>query len=145
MKHFFGNAIIGIALVLVLSACPTINRNVDYTYRESGSIDKKPEPGSIGRTPVLVLKDYRSAGIIIVKATEEIDEMGNHTGSQITFEMLMLEAQKLGADDVINVRIDLNYKEHFSSDGELEKRTYNYTATALAIKYTESLTVERPR
>jgi uncharacterized protein YbjQ (UPF0145 family) len=135
MKYFFGNALIGIALVLVFTSCIT-GRNVDYGY---------PQSGSTHNASVNVIKDYETVGIVIVKSTEMIDNMGNHTGSKITFEMLMEEAKKIGGNDVINVRIDVNQKEDFSIVGTLEKITYNYTASALAIKYTETLGVEIKR
>ena len=91
----------------------------------------------------IAVKDYTSLGIIFVKSSETIDGNGNHTGSKITFEMLMQEAQKLNADDIINVKIDVNpIREIVSTDKQSEtitKTTYNYTATALAIKYTNAI------
>jgi uncharacterized protein YbjQ (UPF0145 family) len=124
-------AFIGIALVLVLSSCyTTLNRNVDYGYVLTGTHND---------ASLVTMKDYETVGIVIVKSTEDVDDMGNHTGSQITYEMLMLEAKRLNADDIINIRIDTNHKEHFSKDGELEKITFNYTATGLAIKYTRGV------
>jgi uncharacterized protein YbjQ (UPF0145 family) len=131
MKHFFGNAFIGIVLVFVFSSCAS--RIVDYGY---------PQSGIAADASLVVLKDYETVGIIIVKSTEMIDNMGNHTGSKITFEMLMLEAQKLRADDIINLRVDVQQKEEFSDTGKLEKITYNYTGTALAIKYTKGIIPE---
>jgi hypothetical protein len=81
-------------------------------------------------------------GIIFVKSSEVIDGNGNHTGSKITYEMLMQEAQKAGADDVINIRIDIDQKEEFAFEGTVPVRvTYNYTASALAIKYTNAAAV----
>jgi uncharacterized protein YbjQ (UPF0145 family) len=124
-------AFIGIALVLVLSSCyTTLNRNVDYWYVLTGTHND---------ASLVTMKDYETVGIVIVKSTEEVDNMGNHTGSQITYEMIMTEAKRLNADDIINIRVDTNHKEHFSKDGELEKITFNYTATGLAIKYTRGI------
>jgi len=45
--------------------------------------------------------------------------------------MLMREAQKLGADDIVNLRID----ERKTTDPSRRTTIANYKATALAIKY----------
>jgi uncharacterized protein YbjQ (UPF0145 family) len=84
---------------------------------------------------LLAVKDYETKGIIIVKSNEKIDAMKRRTGSRITYEMLMEEARKLGADDVINVRVDVSRVVNFDRGRE---EVYTYTATALAIKYTEA-------
>jgi hypothetical protein len=53
----------------------------------------------------------------------------------------MQEAARLEADDIINVRIDMNtnYSETGFSWLTGWVRVYTYTGTALAIKYTEKL------
>ena len=118
---------LSIAVFFVLLSCTTNPApKVDYAFPHTGT----------SNNAAIVVKDYETLGIIFVKSTEIIDSSGNHTGSKITHEMLMLEAQKLDADDVINVRIDVNPVEGFSATGELISTTYNYTASALAIKYT---------
>jgi hypothetical protein len=68
----------------------------------------------------------------------------SHTGSQITYDMLIREAQALGADDIINVRIDrLDRSVHSTVPffewivGYTEQCTY--TGTALAIRYKEAI------
>ena len=56
----------------------------------------------------------------------------------------MQEAAKLEADDIINVRIDMNanYTKGFFDFFTGWIRTYTYTGTALAIKYTDMLNTE---
>jgi len=79
--------------------------------------------------------------LFFVKSTETLDGDGNHTGSKITYEMLMQEAKKLGANDVINVKIDVNQVEEIvknKDNFDISRTTYNYTASALAIKYTNA-------
>jgi len=125
MKNVFG-----IALLLIFVSCAYIP-TVDYSYPHIGSSNNAS----------IVVKDYETLGIIFVKSSEMIDGNGNHTGSRITYEMIMLEAQKLSADDVINIKIDVNQIVDFSITGEPIKTTFNYTATALAIKYTSALSV----
>lgn len=130
MKGFFG----GFLLLLVFASCTSFapSRTVDYGYPTTGGANNAS----------IAVKDYETLGIIIVKSTEVIDGNGNHTGSKVTYEMLMIEAQKLYADDIINIRIDVQQKEEFSIEGILIRTTFNYTATALAIKYTTAVTGE---
>ena len=104
---------------------------VNYNYSHIGNFNNAS----------IIVKDYEVMGIIFVKSSEAIDGNGNHTGSKITNDMLMLEAQKLGAHDVINIRIDVNQKEEFTLNEKRIKTIYDYTATALAIKYTTALAV----
>jgi len=53
----------------------------------------------------------------------------------------MQEAARLEADDIINVRIDMNTNFSRSGFSWLTGwvKTYTYTGTALAIRYTEKL------
>ena len=93
----------------------------------------------------IAIKDYTVVGIVRV-ASEEVTQRGflgianSHTGSQVTYDMLVSEAKKLGADDIINVRIDRTDKSlHGIFDwlfGYTEK--YAYAANALAIRYTQA-------
>jgi hypothetical protein len=98
------------------------------------------------------VKDFESKGIIFVESKVTIDINGEHNGSEITYEMLMKEAQKLDADDIINVRIDeiedhttldkFSYESDIFAGRQYIAKTYIYKATALAIKYTKTLEVE---
>ena len=112
----FGVSALAAVIGFSLAACayaPT--PKVDYGYPHIGSSNNAS----------IVVKDYESLGIVFVKSSEVIDSNGDHTGSKITYEMLMLEAQKLRADDIINIRIDINQKDNFSIDGVLIRTTYN--------------------
>ncbi len=94
----------------------------------------------------VAIKDYTVVGIVRV-VSEEVTKRGflgiahYHTGSQVTYDLLISEAKKLGADDIINVRIDRTDKSlHGIFDwlvGYTEK--YAYKANALAIKYTQAV------
>ncbi len=94
----------------------------------------------------VAIKDYSVVGIVRVE-TEEVTRRGflgiaqYHTGSQVTYDLLVSEAKKLGADDIINVRIDrTDMSLHGAFDwlvGYTER--YAYTANALAIKYTQAI------
>ncbi len=94
------------------------------------------------------IRDFVIKGIVFVESKVTIDVNGERTGSEITNFMLMKEAQKLGGDDVINIKIDEreeskvvdNYdKDAKFIDREYKKTTYIYQATALAIKYTNPI------
>ncbi|MGA2974173.1 MAG: hypothetical protein ABSF77_02560 [Spirochaetia bacterium] len=93
----------------------------------------------------IAIKDYTPVGIVSV-VSEEVTQRGflgianSHTGSQITYDLLISEAKKLGADDIINVRIDrTDASLHGIFDwliGYTER--YAYNGNALAIKYTQA-------
>ena len=119
----------------------------------------------VGFVPDMVtIKDFTTLGIIFAESSAVIDSDGHiREGSKITFDMLMKEAQKLGADDIINLRIDeihhtsmteeirMVSKKEFSNitqtyrDVEKEEkvqiitRRIEYKANALAIKYTDTI------
>jgi hypothetical protein len=115
--------------VLVFAACSTTN----ITTNHSGWSDSATIP----------VKDFESLGVVVVEARETL-KLGplslfkSYTGSRITYSDLLAEAQKLGADDVINVRIDTRTEtEHTLLDFFTGwTATYFYTGTALAVKYT---------
>ena len=131
-----------ILAAVVLASCSTVPK-LDTTYPVSGSTNNA----------VLAVKDYQTVGIIFVESTEVIDGNGNHTGSKITYQMFMKEAQRLNADDVINIKIDINEVRDLipSSDGvgTVQRVTYNYKGTALAIRYTGAIqgvsSADKPR
>ena len=117
---------------LVFSSCaaaPVPVRRVEYGYPQLGNTNNA----------AIAVKDYTTLGTITVKSAEVIDGNGNRTGSKITYEMLMREAQRLNADDIINVRIDVNEKLDFDLGGNPIRTTHNYTATASAIRYTTAI------
>ena len=131
MKKYI--AIIAVC-VLGFCSCATIdNPVIDYSYPSDGSTNNVKIAG----------KDFVSVGIIFVNSVETFDSEGNHTGSKITYEMFMREAARLGADDVINLKFDVNKKEvkakSQNTGFEMVITTYSYTGTGLAIKYTEAI------
>jgi len=93
----------------------------------------------------IAIKDYDVVGIVRV-SSEEVIKRGflgiaySQTGSQVTYDLLISEAKTLGADDVINIRIDRTDQSLRGIFdwlvGYIEK--YAYTANALAIKYTQA-------
>jgi len=90
-----------------------------------------------------VQKDFKIMGRIYVTSHAIMDANGFIIeGSIVTVEMLLKEAEKLGADDIMNLYMDTQIKnetvETVLSGGEKQTRAgrrATYTATALAIKY----------
>ena len=120
-----------LALCIFLNSCIT-QPTMDYSYPLDG----------ISKNANVATKDFITLGVIFVNSVEEIDSEGNHTGSKITHALLMREAVKLGADDILNVKIDVNEKESKEkgrSGMEITVITYTYTGMALAIKYTDAV------
>jgi len=116
--------------VFTLTAC-TIN---NYSASLAGVSDNS----------IVAVKDFTTLGIITVKSTEihhasPFGFVKTVEGSKITYADLMQEAARLEADDIINVRIDMNtnYKKTAFDGLTGWTKTYSYTGTALAIKYTE--------
>ena len=118
--------------ILSLAACTTNN----FSANVAGASDYS----------TVVVKDFTTLGIVTVR-TKEIHKSGpfgfskSVEGSKITFADLMQEAARLEADDIINVRIDqhTDYKKSAFDWLTGWTRTYTYTGTALAIKYTGKL------
>jgi hypothetical protein len=121
-----------VAAVLGFAACTTNN----FSANVAGTSDHS----------TVVVKDFTTLGIVTVRATEihhsgPLGFVKSVDGSKITFSDLMQEAARLEADDIINVRIDMNANYTKGAFDWITgwTRTYNYTGTALAIKYTDKL------
>jgi len=88
-------------------------------------------------------KSYDTLGLVFATSVTEFDENKNEISSQEgIITMLLREAHKLGADDILNVRIDENTVIiQITSEGTTPKtylkRTVTYTGSALAIKYND--------
>ena len=94
------------------------------------------------------VKDFTVMGIVSLES-QEVFTYGpfglnkDYRGSRIVWSDLMAEAAKLGADDIINVRIE-ETNQNIRRPGIIEfftgyTTTWKYKATALAVKYTESV------
>ena len=109
-----------IILLLVLAGCTS----VQYSEPLAGRYIRVTVPP----------KSFIIIGAVSARSTE------THTvnwiikkveGAKIGYTDLVLEAAKLGADDIVDVRIDVNIIKGTNSN----KDVYIYTGTALAIKY----------
>ncbi len=119
--------------VFLMTACTS----VDLSTNRTGWSDY----GEIG------VKDFQPVGIVRVTSKETFETSpfylnNSKTGSKVTYDMLIKEAVKLGAHDIINVRIDTVDKNSthpfmFFTGG---KKEIEYIGTALAIKYKDPVT-----
>ena len=137
--------------VCFLCGCNTTTPN-RYMAKYEKDATKEYEKIKKGSYPDLVpyttLRDFEIKGVIFVESKVTIDVNGERNGSEITNYMLMKEAQKLGGDDVVNIKID-EKEESEVVDGydsklkflkrKYKKISYIYHATALAIKYTDAI------
>ncbi|MCL1819001.1 MAG: lipoprotein [Spirochaetaceae bacterium] len=124
--------IIFAAALAVLAACSTTDFRTD-TVGWADSVD-------------VAVKDFVSVGIVTLEAREVVSTgplylFTEHSGGRITHAALFAEAAKLGADDIMNVRIDIKTEEKATFFDWLtgSSTTYVYTGTALAIKYTTAV------
>jgi len=118
--------------VLILAGC----KSADYTANAAGASDYV----------TVAVKDFITLGIITVEKTEThhagpLGIVKRIEGAKVTYADLMQEAARLEADDIINVRVDVNTSYRGSVFDWLTgwTRVYTHTATALAIKYTGKL------
>lgn len=119
-------------LCLCTIGCATAEKSTKSTFESN-------ESGTYNNISIPV-KDFIVKGPIYVESIVTISN-GEKNGSEITAYMLMKEAEKLDADDVVNVKIDKveNINKEVSRKRNMKKvtktKTITYKATALAIKY----------
>jgi hypothetical protein len=94
-------------------------------------------------------KAFTTMGLVFASSQSKFDENNKEIASQEYVGMLLLrEAHKLGADDILNLRIEENIT-WFATVDEVNKRkdgkpnivytrTVTYTGSALAIKYNDN-------
>jgi uncharacterized protein YbjQ (UPF0145 family) len=118
-------------VLLAISGCVL----VDYTAPMAGKYD----------IAGVAVKNFIMVGTVTVRAAEKhtISPFGikrKVEGAKITYSDLLQEAARLNADDIINVRIDMNTtgKTTFADWVRGWERTFFYTGQALAIKYTDN-------
>lgn len=142
-KHQLIGVLVGAVL---LGACTATTKHAQTDL-------KYPVSGPLYTIVPVGMKDFETKGLIFVTSKVTYDINGDRTGSEITHEMLLREAAKVGADDVINVKIDqrditatddLYEASGMSGASRFTKRTHYpretvYTASALAIKYTKTI------
>jgi hypothetical protein len=132
-KGFIVPGVVVITCLLVLSGCST----VDTLSRENrGAFQDITVPA----------KDFQSLGLVFTEVSFDTDAKGSR-GDIFTYNALLKEAQKLGADTIVNVVIDIKREGtndvlkvfNFSSRLGMVSGKETWYGSATAIKYTESL------
>lgn len=103
---------------------------------------KSQYKGEFSNVP-LVPKDFIKKGFVYAESKVVINDFyGTKEGSEITNDMLIKKAEELGADDVVNVKIDkienVRYEKAIAPSGEtkfVKVTIIAYKAVGLAIKY----------
>jgi len=95
--------------------------------------------GVFGESAAIPVKDFETCGMVFTEHSFKSNAAENAT--VFTYQALLKEAQKLGADAIINVTIDRQIQKVSSDDKKfaLENSYYlqeTWYGSALAIKYT---------
>lgn len=127
-KSFLVAAVLLASVALLTVGCTT----TDLTTNKTGWSDYAE----------IAVKDFEPVGVVRVTSKEvfKVEPFGfkkSSTGSKVTYDMLIAEAVKLGAHDIINVRIDVINRSSSSPFDRITGSTkeIEYIGTALAIKY----------
>jgi uncharacterized protein YbjQ (UPF0145 family) len=129
--HFLTSIMVIASAAFVFTGCLTFTTT--STAAESVTFQNNGTFGQHIRTPV---KDFVSAGLVFTENQFEFDSK-TFKGEIFTYQQLLKEAQKLGADAIINVVIDKKISR-ITFGMEKSQREIWY-GSALAIKYTDTL------
>lgn len=155
MRHVAVIFFLAVFVILGLASASKPAAPIQTETGSSTSYSIMTNSGSIQQA-ALPVKDFTSMGLIFVESTAVLDSKDNIIeGSKITYDMMMKAAQKVGADDIINLRIDeirkittteqINFITGKDVNGKTTSKqekvlvtttTVDYKASALAIKYT---------
>ena len=149
-KNFLRLLVLMLVIGLGLTSCSTTSSKTVSTL--TGGVNR--QAGSF-ETIITPAKDFTTLGLVFAEATKNANDDGVR-GDVLVFQALLKEAQKLKGDYIINVVIDKRIETTQSTStmsspfGE-DSSESSYTATetwygsAIAIKYTTSLTVKEER
>ena len=130
-KHFILGLLAMIAgIVLVLSSCSSVPRSAEMNYDNWGAFGEVFIPA----------KDFETRGLVFTEVQFQISEKQEIAGETFTYQALLKEAAKLGADAIINVTIDKRAEN--VSVGMRTVKQETWYGSALAIKYTNMLSTE---
>ena len=111
-----------------------------------GVVQEMPGPAQMPAPPPPAGKQFDVLDLVFATSVSEFDENGQETSAQEGIvTMLLREAQKLGGNDILNLRIDKNETViqtqvvTAGSSGNTTRtvttKKITYTGSALAIKY----------
>jgi hypothetical protein len=134
-----------VAFVFLALGSAASNRSAIREETDEGIIisSQTTSRGAVQQMPPPETRRFTTLGLVFATSTTRYDSSGKELSSQEGIvTMLLKEAQRVGGEDILNLRVDENvtYVEHTStsSSGSEVKtifRTVTYTGSALAIKY----------
>ena len=136
-RPFFPGLLVILSVFLVTTGCETYPATSTQTVTFSND-------GIFGEASLIPIKNFETRGLVFTQAElekiEKPDRYGYTTeytvkGDVFTYQELLKEAQKIGADAIINVTIDSVTR---SDSGTI------WYGSALAIKYTDILPPNTP-
>ena len=110
---------------------------ISFTGCASGAVSWRNE-GRFGELSTLPIKDFDPLGLVFTDVEFLVSSKGQINGEVFTFYQLLREAQKLGADTIINIVIDK--RTDSTTSGMTAYRREMWYGSALAIKYLDSIT-----
>ena len=141
------------AFLAIASSCVTPPPPEEVVTSSEETIESSVtqwEEGKVYHIPPPEEKSYETLGLVFATSVSKFDSEEKEISTQEGIvSMLLREAQKLGADDILNLRIDSNttYTQTTTSDSVststssdskssvVTTKTITYTGSALAIKY----------
>jgi len=123
-------AVIAIACIaMFFNGCSTATQRSSQNWGVFGEV-------------LVPIKDFETKGLVFTEISFTVTDNGKVNGKAFTYQELLKEAQKVGADAIVNVTIDRlveNVTESlgFSTRNYLKETWYG---SALAIKYTGAIT-----
>jgi uncharacterized protein YbjQ (UPF0145 family) len=133
-------------LALGSSSSPKPVAASTVTGEETIVVSETKSKGTVYHIPSPERKAYTTLGLVFATSTTKYDDKSREISSQEGIAtMLLREAQKLGADDILNLRVDENttWIAHTSTDStgkevSVMTKIITYTGSALAIKYNDN-------
>jgi hypothetical protein len=134
---FLRTLAVAAAVILLFTACgsapqPTQPVRAEMNYRHSG----------VFADALIPVKDFETRGLVFTETVFQVTREGGINGEIFTYQALLKEAQKLGADAVINVTMDMQ-RENVKV-GQSTHRQETWYGSALAIRYTNVVAPDTP-
>ncbi|MDR1859027.1 MAG: hypothetical protein LBQ69_06105 [Treponema sp.] len=133
MKSDFFTAALAAVIFCALSVTGCVSTNAQ--------INSKSE-GEFGKQVLIPAMEFETRGLVFTETQFTVISKGDIDGMTFTYQQLLKEAQKLGADAIINVVIDIDKRIEHEATGQLGYNTNTvetWYGSALAIKYTRIL------
>jgi hypothetical protein len=145
-------AILAIAFFafLAISSTASTPKSVAATNEETViTTSKTTSRGIVNNMPGPNERQFETLGLVFATSVTKFDEKGLEISSQEGIvTMLLREAQRLGGNDILNLRVDENItffqttvttpssgSSSSSSTKTITTKTVTYTGSALAVKY----------